>query len=95
MLQAVTVDTAAQQRVVSLPGGFNAANAGYGRKWRGFETKAHALLEWLEHADPKRLALFVDADVVYGGCGEHELLRRYNLTVGASASASACKNQYS
>jgi len=72
-----------------LPGKL-AVNVAAGWKWNGWRTKTESVLERMKSlasADPDRIVIYSDSDVVYGGCSDEELLARYRRISEGSGGA--------
>jgi len=63
----------------------NITNIGGGLHWKGIRTKTCAIRDQASQLMSKKIntpVIFIDGgDVLYGGCGESELLSRYNTIV--------------
>lgn len=91
-IKLLTVNTFAEA-AYEMPGvpGMDFQNLGAGVKWRGFYTKVDRFLPVLREqveCNPEQILIFADGtDIIYGGCGEDLMLRRYQMLVEASGGA--------
>lgn len=94
LIKVVTVETRAGDPM-KLPGR-NAGtgdtsmvkNVGAGEKWHYYRTKNGLMLKWINETierNPDQLAIMIDGgDMVFGGCDEAFLMRKYTATLEAS-----------
>mmetsp|Transcript_5542 Transcript_5542/g.15553 ORF Transcript_5542/g.15553 Transcript_5542/m.15553 type:complete len:355 (+) Transcript_5542:57-1121(+) len=88
----ITVETRLANTTLPMTGvvGRVRKNVGVGLQWHGFLTKATALLAAAQNmstADPERIIILFDRDIMDGGCSDRDLLDRYNRIVQASDGA--------
>merc|ERR1719379_1727562 len=89
-IRLATVETRRNETSFPVPGvsGWNFTNVGAGEEWIGMNTKVDLYLSWLRdraQQAPAEVVILADGgDVSFGGCGEEELLARYQAVVAAT-----------
>lgn len=81
-IHVVTVDTRSNAtHHMAGPAGWDRyiLNVGAGKKWVDFKTKMMIMRDWLETrpVDPSDILVFVDGDVMFGGCSPEEFQNRF------------------
>lgn len=88
----VTVETRVEGESFTISGvpKLQVVNLGGGQKWGGVRTKVSLYSKWFEQSakeDPDQVVVALDADMLFAGCSEAELLRQYRAIVEASGGA--------